>query len=212
MSGRPLLRRHGDAGIPCASGAGGRFFFRLLPLLLLAGALKIGAAHAAGGSHAGPDYADFAWRVVNFAILAGLIYWLVAARVKAVFAERRSGIRTALSEAAAARDEAQETFREYEVRLAKASAEIEQITSLIEAQGQSEKERLSEEGRKTAEKIREDAQARMAQEFSKASQALRIEAARLSTEMAGDLLKKNIRPEDHEAMVRDYIEKVVKKN
>jgi F-type H+-transporting ATPase subunit b len=211
MSGRPLLRRHGDAGIPCASGAGGRFFFRLLPLLLLAGALQIGAAHAAGGSHAGPDYADFAWRAVNFAILAGLIYWLVAARVKAVFAERRSGIRMALSEAAAARDEAQKTFREYEARLAKASAEIEQITSLIEAQGQSEKERLSEEGRKTAEKIREDAQARMAQEFSKASQALRIEAARLSTEMAGELLKKNIRPEDHEAMVRDYIEKVVNK-
>ena len=211
MNGRPLVRRHGESGIPGASGAGGRFFFRLLPLLVLAGALKIGAAHAAGGSHEGPDYSDFAWRVVNFAILAGLIYWLVAARVKAVFAERRSAIQTALTEAAAARDEAQKTFREYEARLAKASAEIEQITSLIETQGLAEKERLIEEGRKTAEKIREDAQARMAQELSKASRALQVEAANLSTELAEELLKKHIRPGDHEAMVKDYIEKVVSK-
>jgi F-type H+-transporting ATPase subunit b len=83
---------------------------------------------------------------------------------------------------------------------------------MIQAQGLTEKERIIEEARKTAEKMREDAKARMEQEFNKASHQLRIEAVRLSAQMAEGLLQKNIRVEDHEAMVQDYIEKVVRKN
>jgi F-type H+-transporting ATPase subunit b len=52
----------------------------------------------------------------------------------------------------------------------------------------------------------------MEQEFNKASRELRIEAVRLSTQMAEELLRKNIRANDHEALVKDYIEKVVNKN
>lgn len=52
----------------------------------------------------------------------------------------------------------------------------------------------------------------MEQEFKKASRELRVEAVRLSTQMAEELLRKNIRENDHEALVKDYIEKVVKKN
>ena len=40
----------------------------------------------------------------------------------------------------------------------------------------------------------------------------RIEAGRLSTEMAEELLRKHIRAADHEAMVKDYIEKLGSKN
>ena len=83
---------------------------------------------------------------------------------------------------------------------------------MIEAQGQTEKVRIIEDARKAAEKIKEDTQARMDQEFAKASQELRTEAVRLSTQMAEELLKKNIQAADHEAMVKDYIEKVVTKN
>jgi len=211
MSGRPAIHRNGDSGIPGRRVGGGPGLIRLFPLAL-APLLMVGTAHAAGDTHGGPDYFDFAWRILNFVILAGLIYWLLASKVKTYFAERRSGIATALAEAAAAREAAQKTFQEYEVKLAKATGEIEQISALIRAQGEAEKERLIEEGRKAAEKMREDAQARMEQAFGKASQALRSEAVRLSTEMAEEILKKNIRPEDHEAMVKDYIEKVVTKH
>ena len=83
---------------------------------------------------------------------------------------------------------------------------------MIQAQGLTEKERIIEDARKAAEKMKEDTQARMEQEFNKASHQLRIEAVRLSAQMAEGLLRKNIRVEDHEAMVQDYIEKVVRKN
>lgn len=202
MNGYPALR---PRGVPVPGRS-----LRLLPLAA-APLLLAGAAHAATGSQGGPDYVDFGWRVFNFAVLVGLGYWLLAHKVKTFFSDRRRGIKSALAESAASRAAAQKTFQEYEAKLTRATGEIEAIGAMITAQGQAEKERLIAEGHRAAEKMRADAQARMAQAFGRASQELRAEAVRLSTEMAEELLKKNVRPADHEALVRDYIEKVVNK-
>lgn len=167
-------------------------------------------AHASGGgSGEGPSWFDFAWRLLNFSILAGVLYWLLAKKIKGFFSGRREGIRTALEEAEADRDEAKKKFDEYSAKLDKATGEIDAITKMIREQGLAEKEKIIEDARKAAEKIKEDTKARMEQEFNKASQGLRVEAVRLSTQMAEELLKKNIQAKDHENLVKDYIEKVV---
>ncbi len=172
------------------------------------------AAYASGGEggHEGPSWLDFTWRAVNFIILAGVLYWLMAKKVRDFFAGRREGIRTALAQTETDREEAKKKFREYDAKLSKATGEIDEITRMIRDQGLAEKERIIEDARKAAEKIKEDTQARMEQEFNKASRELRIEAVRLSTQMAGELLRKNINADDHEALVKDYIEKAVNKN
>lgn len=180
------------------------FLFGLLGFLI-----PLTAHASGGGSGEGPSWFDFTWRVVNFLILAGVLYWLLAKKIKAFFTGRREGIRIALAEAVAAREEAKKKFDEYAAKLAKATGEIDEITRMIKEQGLSEKERIIEDGRKAAEKMKEDTLARMEQEFNKASQGLRVEAVRLSTQMAGELLKKNIQADDHETLVKDYIEKVV---
>ena len=58
----------------------------------------------------------------------------------------------------------------------------------------------------------EDTQARMEQELKAARNQLRSEAAELSVAMAEELLKKNINQGLHENMVKDYLDKVVKKH
>ena len=182
--------------------------------LFIFGFFAVTAAHASGGGGGdeGPNWFGFAWRVVNFLILIGVLYWLLADKLKSVLSARREGIRTDLAEAVAARAEAEQKVREYSAKLEKATGEIDEIKQMIQAQGLTEKERIIEDARKAAEKMKEDTRARMEQEFNKASRELRIEAVRLSTEMAEELLRKNIRANDHEALVTDYIEKVVNKN
>ncbi|MDA8125797.1 MAG: ATP synthase F0 subunit B [Deltaproteobacteria bacterium] len=193
----------------------GRVSVCLISCLVL-GLFWLTAAYASGGGGAeakeGPNWLDFLWRSFNFAALIGILFWLVAKKAKAFFAGRREGIEKALEEAVTAREAAEKKFQEYAAKLDKATGEIDQIGGMIEAQGQTEKARIIADARKTAEKIKEDTQARMDQEFAKASQELRTEAVRLSTEMAEALLKKHIQAADHEAMVKDYIEKVVTKN
>ena len=181
----------------------------LILFILSLFALTAAYASGGGGSHEGPSWLDFTWRVVNFLILVGVLYWLLAKKIRAFFTGRREGIRTALADAVTAREEAENKFREYAAKLDKATGEIDEITRMIQAQGLNEKERIIEDARKAAEKMKEDTRARMEQEFNKASRELRIEAVRLSTQMAGELLRKNIQADDHEVMVKDYIEKVV---
>ena len=196
-------------------GTGRRIFLCLIPGLT-ACLFLLTAVYAAGGGdtegHEGPNWLNFFWRSVNFIVLAGVIYWLLAKKVKEFFTGRHREIRTALAEAAAAREAAEKKFGEYSAKLDKATEEIEQISEMIRSQGLSEKERMITEAKKAAEKIKEDTQTRIEQEFKKASHQLRSETVRLSTQMAEELLRKHIQSTDHDAMVKDYITKVVTKN
>ena len=103
-------------------------------------------------------------------------------------------------------------FKEYSLRLDKATEEIKNIFEMIKAQGLTEKEKIIEDAKKAAAKMIEDTQMRMEQELKAARNQLRAEAAALSVSMAEELLKNNITPELHENMVKDYLDKVVKKH
>jgi F-type H+-transporting ATPase subunit b len=171
------------------------------------------AAYASGGGEGGgkEKWIEFGWKSANFIILVGLLYWLLAGKLKEFFVDRGKNIRKALEDAIAAKEEAEKKFKEYELRLEKANEEIAKISEMIKAQGEAEKQKIIEDARKMAEKMKEDTQARMEQEFKKAGSQLRAEAALLSVQMAEELLKKNLSAKDHETMVRDYLDKVVKK-
>jgi F-type H+-transporting ATPase subunit b len=207
-------RSGNPAGLPI-KGTGRRILLCLIPCLT-ACVFRLAAAFASGGGETGDqeglNWWNFFWRSVNFIVLAGVIYWLLAKKTKEFFSGRHRGIRTALAEAVAAREAAEKKFKEYSTKLDKATGEIEQIIEMIRSQGLSEKERIIAEAGKAAEKIKEDTQTRMEQELKKASQQLRSETVRLSTQMAEELLKKHIQATDHQAMVEDYIAKVVSKN
>ena len=171
-------------------------------------------AYAAGGGEGDSraQWIDFGWRMLNFVILVGFLYWATAKKAREFFAGRRENIKTTLAEAIAEKEEAERKFNEYSVRLEKATEEMNSIIETIKAQGLVEKEKIIEDARKTAEKIKEDAKMRIEQEFKAAVSELRLEAVQLSVQMAEEVLKKNITPEHHQYMVKDYLDKVVKKH
>jgi F-type H+-transporting ATPase subunit b len=169
-------------------------------------------ASAGSGESKGHNWVDFAWRALNFLVLAGFLYWLLAKKIKEFFAGRRDDIKIALSQAMAAKEEAEKKYKEYTAKLEKATEEIAGISEMIKAQGLAEKERILEDAKKAAVKMKEDTQARVEQELKKAGNLLRTEAVKLSVEMAEELLKRNITPADHDIMVKDYLDKVVSKH
>jgi F-type H+-transporting ATPase subunit b len=169
-------------------------------------------ASAGSGESKGHNWVDFAWRALNFLVLAGFLYWLLAKKIKEFFAGRRDDIKIALEQAMAAKEEAEKKYKEYTAKLEKATEEIAGISEMIKAQGLAEKERILEDAKKAAVKMKEDTQARVEQELKKAGNLLRTEAVKLSVEMAEELLKRNITPADHDIMVKDYLDKVVSKH
>jgi F-type H+-transporting ATPase subunit b len=184
-----------------------------LPALLFTALLAV-FAYASGGAAKeeaeGPNWLNFIWRIVNFLVILGFLWWMLAPKARAFFSGRRAGIKESLGEATAAKEDAEKKFAEYSAKIGKATEEIDGIIELIKAQGAVEKEKIIADARMAAEKIKEDTQARMEQEFKKARNDLRTEAVQLSVQMAEEILKRNITAEDHENMVRDYINKVEK--
>jgi F-type H+-transporting ATPase subunit b len=192
-----------------------RCYLRLFLLSILPIITTASLVYAAGGEGEGSSkemFIDFAWRVANFVVLVGFLYWFLAKKIKEFFFERRQSIKATIDEKVAEKEETEKKFRGYSVKLDKATEEISNIFELIKSQGTVEKEKIIEDAKKAAEKMKEDAQTRMEQEFKAARNQLRAEAAKLSVEMAEEILKKNITQEHHEYMVKDYLDKVVKKH
>ena len=169
-------------------------------------------AFASGGEGGGSKWFDFAWKTFNATIIIGFLTWLLAPKIKSFFAGRRQEIKESLENATVQKAEAEKQYREYAEKIDKASQEIDGIFEMIKAQGVVEKQKIIEDATKVAQKMKEDAQARIEQELKKASGQLRSEAVVLSVQMAEEILKKNITAQDHEAMVKEYMDKVVNKN
>ncbi len=186
-----------------------------LTLIILPVILTAVMAYASGGGeegHSNAIWIDFGWRMLSFVILVWFLWWATAKKAKEFFAGRRENIKTTMAEAIAEKEEAERKFKEYSIRLDKATEEMNKIIETIKAQGLVEKEKIIEDAKITAQKIKEDAKMRIEQEFKAAVNELRIEAIQLSVKMAEEILKKNITPEHHEFMVKDYLDKVVKKH
>ncbi len=191
----------------------GRLSVSSLALAVALVLLMVPGAYAAGDGEGGPtNWLAYAMKVVNMIVLVGFLYWLLAKKIKEFFVGRQEGIKTTLEQARIAKEEAEQKYKEYTEKLEKATEEIAGISDMIRAQGQAEKERIIEDARKAAEKMKEDTQARVEQELKQAGNLLRAEAVKLSVEMAEELLKRNITGADHDAMVKDYLDKVVSKH
>ena len=130
----------------------------------------------------------------NFIVLAFVLYKLLWKKIKVFFGDRREGIKASMEQAQEAKGEAEQKFNEYSQRLEKASDEITKIADLIREQGHVEREKLIESAKKSSEKMKEDVKARMEQEYRKATDRLRVEAAELSVLMAEDMLKRSVKP------------------
>jgi F-type H+-transporting ATPase subunit b len=165
-------------------------------------------AHQAG--HAAAQMKDLGWRVLNFAVLVGILVWaLKKANVRSSLAERQAQIEKSLAEAQAARAAAEARLAEYSGKLDKATQEIDEIRAAIIREGEQEKERIIAEATRAAGKIALQATQAAEQEILKARAELRAEAARLAVEIATGTLAGAIQKADHDRFVGEYLDKVV---
>lgn len=174
-----------------------------LPALVL-------ASGGGGGGHAdsGVILKDFIWRCVNFAVMVGLLGYFVSKPIRNGLQNRRAEIEKSLADAVAAREAAEAKAREYQEKLAKASAEIDTIYASIRREGELERDRILASAREMAVKIEQEADAKAASAVARARLELRAEAARLAVELAEELLAKNVTAADQKRLIDEYMQKV----
>lgn len=174
-------------------------------------ALAAGVACAAGGGgHAdsGVVAKDFAWRILDFALMIGILIYFLTKPIRNGLAGRREGIEKALSDAVAAREAAEAKFADYDSKLSKASAEIEEMSAAIRREGELERDRILANAKEMAQKITAEAEKTAESEILRARTELRQEASRLAISLAEELLKKQMTAGDQARLVDEYVSKV----
>ena len=152
---------------------------------------------------------DLIYRVMNFALLAGVIFFLVRKPAAKGLAARREGIKDQLDDLERQKEEAQKQLAETKQKVSNLDADVERIMAEYVQMGEAARVRILDEARASAGKLQEQAKKNIEYEFASAKQQLMAEMADQAVATAEELIRKNIQDQDQERIIDEYLEKVV---
>lgn len=150
------------------------------------------------------------WRVINLLIFVIVLVYIFRnkMRIGKVFDDRAATIVKDLEQAKRDKEEAQQKLAEVETRLSRLDQEVAGIRQEAEREGASERERISQAAVADAEKLRQTAQREIEGAMKAARTELRAFVAEHSVQMAENIIRREIRPEDNTRMLNKYIDEI----
>ncbi len=148
------------------------------------------------------------YRVMNFAVLAIALFFIVRKPVSRALSRRIKGIEEQLSELESKKTEAEKEMEKFGSRLKLMEQEAEKIKEEYIKQGHEAKERILEEAKKAAVKLEEQAERNIEQEFSRAKDRVQAEIIEKALIKAEEIVAGGITGEDQDRLIDEYLEKV----
>lgn len=176
---------------------------------MLLGLQAIAIAAEAGGHGGGLNWKDFLFRLMNFGIMAVILFKLLKKPLGKYFASRREDIQKMLADLELKKQEAEQKCAEYKAKLAALDEETQKIVSEYVQEGELERAKILEAAERQAAYIKEQAELSIQQEIKAAKDSLQKEVSELSVTAAEDILRKNMQSDDQERLVGDFMTKVV---
>jgi len=196
-SGRPLRSR--------------KFIAVLFLLVLLLGVFSVSTALGASGGEGGSKgwVATDTFRVMNFAVLAIVLIFLLRKPLAQALSSRIKTIKDELEDLEARKDEAEKKLAAYNEKLAQLEKEAETIVADYIKQGNEARERILKEAESSAEKLKAQARRNIEHEFEQAKLKLQEEIFETSLEKAEEIIKNKFSEDDQDRIVDEYLKKVV---
>ena len=155
------------------------------------------------GEGAGPKgwVATDTYRVMNFAVLAIALFFILKKPLTNALNGRIEGIRSELGDLEAKKVAAQKELTQYNQKLAALDKEAEQIMADYLRQG--------EEAKQAAVKLEDQAKRNIDAEFKQTTEKIHAEILEKAIAKAEAIVQEKITGDDQERLVDDYLEKVV---
>lgn len=177
--------------------------------LVICGGSLAWASGEGGGHEVHLNWMDFGLRLLNFSILLAVLVKLLKKPLSNFFSTRRQDIQSTLADLEIKRLEAEKALVAYREKMATLDAETQKIVTELVAEGEIERQKIIDAAHRQAEYIKEQAQIAIQQEIKSARKSLQEEIGELSVAAAEEVLRNNIRPEDQDRLIRDFMTKVV---
>jgi F-type H+-transporting ATPase subunit b len=149
--------------------------------------------------------------IVVFLLLLALLYKYAWGPILSGLQERENKIKRDLEEAEASARQAAETLRQHEQKLAAAQAEAQELIERGRADATKLSAQLRADTQAEIDQIRKRAEADIRSAKQQAINELYAEAANLSTQIAEKILKRQMNPEDHRALIQQSLAELSQK-
>jgi F-type H+-transporting ATPase subunit b len=187
----------------------------LMMLITLALAVPAFAYAAEAAEHAeespslfAGDIGNAVWTLVIFALVVLILGKFAWGPVLKGLQARETFILESLEKAKRERVEAETRLREYEEKLAQARTEATAIVEEGRRDSEILKNKILQEARHEAEQERERTKREIRIATDTATKELYALSARLATDMAGRIIRKELTPQDHERLIADSIQEL----
>jgi F-type H+-transporting ATPase subunit b len=183
---------------------------RLLAALttLAIAAPALAQEHGAGGENnlfAG-DIGNAIWTFVIFLLVVFVLGKFAWGPILTTLQTRESFIREALEKAKREREESEARLREYEARLASARNEATTIVEEGRRDAEVVKRRIEADARAEADKTIERAKREIQIATDTATKQLYTLSAKLATQLAAQVIGRELSPQDHQRLISDAID------
>jgi F-type H+-transporting ATPase subunit b len=181
-----------------------KYVLMVLPLAIIPSIVLASGAEKTTGQQVW----DLFWRVTNFAILAGLLFYYTRKPIAGAIKNSIDSVKKLMKDAAESRKDSEARMKEAEAKLAGVDKEISELLASARREGEAERERILAEAGIALEKLKAETSLAIEQELKKAKDILKKEAADAAVALAEEILSKKITPDDQNKFVAEYLEKL----
>lgn len=150
---------------------------------------------------------DLVLVVLNFFGLLCILYVFVWDPILEMLDKRAETVRTEVGQAREQREQAHALKARYDGLMRDAKQERQELVTAGQRDGESERRKIIERAREEAEKVLDQARDEIGAEADRARKELRRHIGTLSAEIAAEILRRELRPEDHDGLVAEFIQK-----
>ena len=147
---------------------------------------------------------DLIISIINIIVLAALLRLILWKPVSRFLAERSERVRNELENADKARSEAEDLRLQYEKQLDEYRARGDDLIRESKAAADFEAEKILKEAGEKADSIYREAYERIEDEKHQALIDARHEVAQIASEMAAQILRREIAPKDSKSVAEDF--------
>jgi F-type H+-transporting ATPase subunit b len=167
-----------------------------------------GAPREDAEAHEGRGIIDVIARLVNFALLAGALGYMLRTPLKDYLADRGNTIRQDLVNADAMKKEAAAQIAEIDRKMRALPGELEALRAQVTGEIASEEARIHAAAAAERDRLLEQARREIEQRAAAAERELANHAADLAVALASDQIRKNITPDDQTRLVDRYVSRL----
>ena len=172
----------------------------------LALAAEPAGEHGGEGAHGAHfDGKTFAFQLINFAILVGILGFFGGRAINKALAARHEQLKRDLEEAVQARAAAEARLKQQERRLANLEKEVTALRTSIKEEALIEEKRLVEAAEEKARRIQEETRFLMDQEVKQAEIRFREEVAAQAVRIAEEIVLRSVKPEDDQRLNQTFV-------